>query len=155
MRSRSSRATEDRRDELGDARVGERDDISFSSVASSPTIATSPGVAAPSRSSIARYDGRNPYTSKSRARALASLVGIVGDADRERGEHFAAPAARPSSAAAVIVGTVCDASVAGPVIHVTVPSATVPASSSIFGPSAATSTGGGGDVGDAERRLRR
>ena len=46
-----------------------------------------------------------------------------------------------------MVGTVCSASVAGPVIHVTVPSATVPASSSIFGPSAATSTGTGGSSG--------
>ena len=45
----------------------------------------------------------------------------------------------------MIVGTVWSASVAGPVIQVTVPSVCVPASSSIFGPSAATSTGHGDD----------
>ncbi len=42
-----------------------------------------------------------------------------------------------------MAGTVWLSRVAGPVIHVTVPSATVPASSSIFGPSAAMSTGNG------------
>ena len=50
-------------------------------------------------------------------------------------------AARPAAAAAALMmGTVCDASVAGPVIQVTVPSVTVPASLSICSPSAATST---------------
>ena len=41
-----------------------------------------------------------------------------------------------------MVGTVWSASVAGPVIQVTVPSAIRPASFSISGPSAATTTGG-------------
>src|SRR4051812_8972837 len=115
-------------------------------VASSPTIATSAGPAAPSRSSMARYDGRKPYTWKSlaaRSRAAsASAVTHTGRLVTMRG------AGRPArSAAAVIAGTVCSASVAGPVIRVTVPSVTVPASSSIFGPSAATSAGTGGRSG--------
>ena len=42
-----------------------------------------------------------------------------------------------------MVGTVCSESVAGPVIQVTVPSASRPAIFSISGPSAATTTGGG------------
>ena len=41
-----------------------------------------------------------------------------------------------------MVGTVCSVRVAGPVIQVTVPSASCPASFSISGPSAATTTGG-------------
>ncbi len=50
-------------------------------------------------------------------------------------------AGRPAAAAAArIVGITCCASVAGPVIHVAVPSARPPASSSIFGPSAASTT---------------
>ena len=48
-----------------------------------------------------------------------------------------------AAAALVIVGTVSSPSVTAPVIHVSVPSASVPASSSILGPSAATSTGHG------------
>ncbi len=47
-------------------------------------------------------------------------------------------------AALVSVGTVCSASVTGPVIQVIVPAVTVAASSSILGPSAATTTSGAG-----------
>ncbi len=46
-----------------------------------------------------------------------------------------------------MAGTVSEPSVSAPVIHVIVPSASVPATSSIFGPSAATSTGHGEDPG--------
>ena len=94
---------------------------------------------------------RTPGTpSRARSRAAsASSVTQIGSAANTSG------AGRPAaSAAAVIVGTVCDASVAGPVIHVTVPSATRPASCSIFGPSAAINTGGGGTSVTPIRRLR-
>jgi hypothetical protein len=61
----------------------------------------------------------------------------IGSEARTRG------AGRPAfSAAAVIVGTVWEASVAGPVIHVTVPSAIVAARRNICSPSAAITTGG-------------
>ena len=64
---------------------------------------------------------------------------MTGSATPTRG------AGRPAaSAAAVMVGTTCEPTVAVPVIQVTVPEAVVPAISSIFGPRAATRTGGGG-----------
>ncbi len=54
-------------------------------------------------------------------------------------------AGRPASAAAsLIVGTVSDANVEAPVIHVIVPPHTAPASRNICGPSAASNTGGSG-----------
>ena len=53
-------------------------------------------------------------------------------------------AGRPAaSAAALIVGTVCSASVAGPVHHVSVPSASSAVTFSICGPRAATTIGNG------------
>src|SRR2546421_3884133 len=67
----------------------------------------------------------------------ASVVTEPGSPTATRG------AARPaSSAALVMVGTMCDAMVCGPVIQVTVPSASWPASLSMVGPRAATRTGG-------------
>src|SRR6185437_12360438 len=66
-----------------------------------------------------------------------SLVTATGNATNTRG------AGRPAAAAAApIVGAMWSRTVAVPVIHVIVPSATVPASFSIADPSAATSTGG-------------
>ena len=75
---------EDRRDELGDAGVGEPRRAPSRPSASSPTIATSAGLSAPSRSSMARYDGRKPYTWNSFAARSRARVGVVGHADRQR-----------------------------------------------------------------------
>ena len=69
--------------------------------------------------------------------ASMSLVTVTGRATPTRGSGR--PAA---SAAARMVGTMCSAMVPVPVIQVTVPSATVPASLSMTVPRAATRTGG-------------
>src|SRR5438105_10783030 len=66
-----------------------------------------------------------------------SVVTATGRPTATRG------AGRPASVAALAIeGTMCEARVAGPVIQVTVPSASSPASLSMVGPSAATRTGG-------------
>ena len=70
--------------------------------------------------------------------APGSLVTQMGRMHTTRG--LGRPAA---SAAAVMVGTMCERTVAGPVIHSTVPSAYSAASRSIRGPSAASSSGTG------------
>ena len=65
-----------------------------------------------------------------------SFVSAIGSAAITRGSD------RPASlAAAAMVGTVWEASVLRPVIQVAVPSASVPATFSMRGPSAATTTG--------------
>ena len=70
--------------------------------------------------------------------ASGSLVTQTGRMHTTRG--LGRPAA---CAAAVMVGTMCSRTVAGPVIHSTVPSASSPASRSMAGPSAASSSGTG------------
>ena len=78
----------------------------------------------------------NSLLTRSRA-ASTSAVTDTGSATAMRG------AGRPAfSAAARMTGEMCDAIVWVPVIQVTVPSATRPASLSMVSPSAATSTGG-------------
>ena len=70
--------------------------------------------------------------------ASGSLVTQMGRMHTTRG------LGRPRAcAAAVMVGTMCPRTVAGPVIHSTVPSASSAASRSILGPSAASSNGTG------------
>ena len=77
-------------------------------------------------------------SSSMRARAAStSAVTATGRDTTTRGSG------RPAAAAARrIPGEMCDPTVPVPVIQVMVPSATVPASSSMAGPSAATRTGG-------------
>src|SRR5687768_9140231 len=80
----------------------------------------------------------NTLAARSRAPS-ASLVTHTGRLTATRG------AGRPASSAALLIdGTMCDSTVAGPVIQVVVPSASEPASFSIVGARAATSTGGAG-----------
>jgi hypothetical protein len=94
-------------------------------------------------------EGSPPYMMKvsatsSRALSMSSVT-QTGMAAATRGR--ARPAA---SAARLMEGTMWAANVFGPTIQVTVPSATVPASSSILGPSAATSTCGAGAATSTE-----
>ena len=71
--------------------------------------------------------------------AATSDVTQTGRPAMTRGELRCARAAESEMA-----GITCDRRVFGPVIQVTVPSDSRPASSSIFGPSAATTRLGGG-----------
>ncbi len=80
------------------------------------------------------------------ARPVGVGVSTIGMPATTRG------AGRPAAAAArCSVGTMCCASVRGPVIQVMVPSASSPAIPSITGPSAATSTGMAAAPGTARR----
>ena len=82
-----------------------------------------------------------PLSMRARA-ASRSVTMAVGTPATMRG------AGRPARAAAArIFGMMCSSSVFGPVIQVMVPSAWVPASSSIRSPSAATTSGKDADSG--------
>ena len=86
-----------------------------------------------------------------RSRASSRLpVTQIGSPAMTRG------AGRPASAAAAVIwGTTWRSSVLGPVIHVTVPSESVPARRSIFGPRAATTRPGGATGTESLRRAVR
>lgn len=86
-----------------------------------------------------------------RSRAAAgSVVRQTGSPATTRG------AGRPAAAVALVsTGTVWSASVAGPVIQVTVPSANSPAIRSMTGPRAATSSDGAAAPGTMIRALTR
>ena len=130
-------------DEVGDARVGEPPDLG----AHRRLVADDREVLGPGRALRGRASpgttGSMPYTWKTFAARPCARVHVARDAHRHAG---ADPRARPAGRGRRLRDRrhrVATRACSAPVIQVTVPSATVPASSSIFGPSAATSTGHG------------